>query len=204
MIGDRTAATRPHPAPEAPGAPARQPPVPVLDPVTGVLSAPAWAARARAVLSGHLPGGHPPVDAAGWAVLAVGIGRDGAATVRGSRSRRPLDRAVLAGAARALVAAAGPRALVGRLDGDGFVVLADAGDPTVARSVARTLRCAVAALHDRAGVPLGATASVGAALLPARPRPAEVTAAFWAADAALYDAARHDAGHAGPDPVRVT
>lgn len=53
--------------------------------------------------------------------------------------------------------------------------------------VAESLRRAVAALRDRAGAPWGVTASVGAALLPDRPRPAEVTASL------------RDTGVAAPD-----
>jgi len=102
MNDDRAAATRPptwpHRVAEFPTIPlARRPPGPVLDSATGVLSAPAWAARARAVLSGHVA-----PDAAGWAVLTVDVDRTATATpIRESRSHRPLDRTVLAEAARA-------------------------------------------------------------------------------------------------------
>ena len=197
MTGNHAAATQPLVArdPRA-DRPASSPPGPVLDPAAGVLSERAWATRTGAVLSGHLA-----PDAPGWAVLTVDVDRPSATATpaRELQPPRPLDRTVLTAAGRALMAAAGPRALVGRLDGGGFVVLAESGERSVAHAVAEKLRRTVADLHDRTGAPLGVTASVGAALLPDRPRPVDVTAAFWAADAALYDAKR-----AGQDAVRVS
>jgi hypothetical protein len=198
MIGNHAAATQPLVVADPPLADrsASLPPGPVLDPATGVLSGRAWAARTGAVLSGHLA-----PDAPGWAVLTVEFDQHSttASAAHELRPPRPLDRISLTAAGRALMIAAGPRALVGRLAGSGFVVLAASRERSVVHAVAEKLRRAVASLHDQTGTPLGVTASVGAALLPDRPQAADITAAFWAADAALYNAKR-----AGQDTVRVS
>lgn len=101
---------------------------------------------------------------------------------------------VIGDVARAVVAAAGPSAIVGRFGGDKFVVLLGVAQAQQARDVAEAVRAEVTA---SAALPAHrTTVSIGGASCDGRT--IDLGKMLWTADIALYAAKR-----AGRDRVRI-